>query len=105
VAESMLFVVALFCSFCGMGWFALAKPAHWKQARGSLPLAPHTRRTLRALGAAALLVSMLLCFWVDHASMASLVWIMMLPASALLVTFALAWRPGWLTWLVGWANG
>lgn len=104
MAEALLLAGAAFCSFCGMAWFALAKLPHWEQARGSQPLRPRSVRALRALGAGALLVSLMLCLWVDHVSMASLVWTMILSASGLLVALTLAWRPRWLAWLVAWMS-
>lgn len=104
MAEVTLLASAFFASFCGMAWFALAKPTHWQQARGTQPPAARTRRTLHGLGAAGLIASMVLCLWADHISMASLVWIMSLPAAVFLVTFTLAWRPRWLAWLVVWAR-
>ena len=73
--------------------------------RGSgTPLAPATARILRVFGALALAVSLALCLAVDHASMASLVWVMALAAAALAVAFTLTWRPRWLRVLVAWAR-
>jgi len=104
MAEALLLVASFIASVCGMAWLAFAKPFHWQQACGTLPLRPQTARGLRALGAAALSSSLGLCLSVDHASMASLVWVMTLSASALLVAFTLAWRPRWLSWLVAWMS-
>src|SRR6187549_1361845 len=104
MVDAMLLAGALLCGFFGMAWFALAKQPHWQQARGPRALPPRGVRALHVLGTAALAASLLLCLWVDHVSMASLVWVMMLPASALLVTFVLAWRPRWLAWLVAWLS-
>ncbi|RYZ08139.1 MAG: DUF3325 domain-containing protein [Myxococcales bacterium] len=104
MAEALLFAAALLFGYCGMGWLALAKAAHWEQARGRpRPSGPSTRM-LQGLGAAALAGSLALCLLVDHATMASLVWVMLLTGSALLVTFTLAWRPRWLKWLVIWVR-
>jgi hypothetical protein len=55
---------------------------------------------LRGLGATALAASLALCLAVDHVSMASLVWVMTLAASALVVALTLSFRPGALAWLV-----
>jgi uncharacterized membrane protein YccC len=63
-----------------------------------------TRMQLRALGTVALVVALLICLWVDHPSMAVLVWVMALAASAMSVAFTLAWRPEWLSWLVLWVR-
>ena len=64
------------------------------------------RRALKALatGTAALAASLGICFRVDHASMAPLVWTMTLTASAMFVAFTLAWRPRWLGWLGVWVR-
>jgi hypothetical protein len=99
MAEALLLTGALLAGVCGMAWLALAKPAHWQQARGAQPLTPGTGGRLRGLGSAALAGSLALCLAADHASMAALVWIMTLSGSALLVAFTLAWRPRWLAWL------
>ncbi|HEU4460764.1 MAG TPA: DUF3325 domain-containing protein [Methylibium sp.] len=80
----------------GLGWLALAMDPHWRQLRGGQPLARGTARTLRMLGVAAVFASLLACLRADHASMASLVWVMTLAAAALTVAFALSWRPALL---------
>lgn len=76
----------------GMAWLALAMDGHWKQVRNDRPT-PKTVRLLRSLGGLALGASLLLCLRADHASMASLVWIMLLAASALGVALTLTWCP------------
>jgi len=101
MADELLLTSAVFCSFCGMSWFALAKQPHWTQIRGLQPLTARMIRRLQALGSAALFASLVLCLRADAASMAALVWVMTLSASALLVAFTLAWRPRWLGWLLG----
>lgn len=95
---------AVVCGVVGMAWLALALPVHWEQVRGPGPRAPGVVRGLRALGAGALGLSLLLCVSVDHLSMAPLVWVMSLTASALVVALTLAWRPRWLAWLVAWVR-
>lgn len=97
-------VAALLFSYCGMAWFALAKATHWEQARGTPVPKGKSTRSLYVLGSASLGASLGLCLFVDHVSMASLVWVMLLTGSALLVTFTLSWRPRWLAWLVAWAS-
>jgi len=101
MSDALLLTAAVLCAFAGMGWLALAMDVHWEQVRNDA----HTARTsalLRVLGAAALVASLVLCLVVDHVSMASLVWIMCLAASALAVTFTLSKRPGLLGALVVW---
>lgn len=99
----MLVGALLACVF-GFAWLALAMEPHWRQVRGDAPISRHVVTVLRVLGAAALLVSLLLCLQVDHASMASLVWVMALAAAALIIAFTLAYRPRSLAWLVAWAR-
>ncbi len=101
MAEDLLLAAAVFCSFCGMAWFALAKQPHWAQIRAQQPLTAQRVRRLQDLGTAALALSLVLCLRADAASMAALVWVMTLSASALFVALTLAWRPRWLGWLLG----
>jgi len=104
MADALRLAAAILCSTCGMAWLALAMKPHWDRVRGP-ELRPHgTARSLRALGAGALAGSLLLCLSVDHVSMASLVWVLLLSASALGVAFTLAFRPRWLGWSVGWMS-
>ena len=99
MAEVWLRLAAFACSSCGMAWLALAMQPHWQQARGSV-VPERAVRTLRALGALALLSSLGLSLRADHASIAPLVWVMTLTASAFVVAFTLATRPTWLSFLV-----
>jgi hypothetical protein len=101
VRDTWLLVGALVSNVIGLAWLAVAMEAHWRQVRGARPLERRMAVRLRILGLSALLLSLFLCLRVDHASMASLVWIMALAAAALIVAFALAWRPQWLSVLVG----
>lgn len=96
-----LLAAAAFASFVGMGWFALAKEAHWRQARaGAPPLPRRHRMLLQGLGALALALALALCLAADHPTMAALVWVMLLAASGFGVAVTLAWRPAWLALLV-----
>jgi hypothetical protein len=101
MAEPLLLAGSFALSVCGMAWLALALKPHWAQVRGSTPHSATTARNLRSAGAAALLLSLVGCLLADHASMASLVWVMNVSAAALIVAMTLAYRPGWLSWLVG----
>lgn len=94
-------LAAAACAFAGMGWLALAMPAHALQAWGRLP-AVRQLKVLCGLGASALLLALACCLRSDHASMAVLVWTMLLGAAAVTIAMVLASRPGCLRVLVPW---
>ncbi|MBC3917132.1 DUF3325 domain-containing protein [Undibacterium sp. CY18W] len=101
--NALLLFAALAANVAGMGWLALAMEVHWEQVRGTSPQPARLVNRLRWLGAAGLGTSLLLCLRVDHASMASLVWVMALAVAAVSIAFTLTWRPRWLRALVIWA--
>lgn len=100
---ALLLTAALVACVLGMGWLALAMEVHWAQVRSG-PLSGSGVWRLRVCGALGLGAALLLCLAVDHASMAALVWVMALGASALLVALALSWRPRWLG-VLAWVGG
>lgn len=102
--ESLLLVAACLCSLSGMAWLALTMKVHWQQVRGNVADDVPGQSLLRGLGVAGLAGSLLLCLRADHPSMAVLVWVMTLAASALTVAFVLSFRPRWLVWLAPWAR-
>jgi len=102
--DAVMLAAALAASVLGMAWLALAMETHWEQVRGTAPLPARTVRALRLLGTVGLGASLALCLAVDHASMAALVWVMGLAASALAVAFTLTWRPRWLAALMPWVR-
>jgi Protein of unknown function (DUF3325) len=97
MVDTLLRVLSPLLGVLGMAWLALAMNAHWQQLHADEQLTPAIAKRLRTLGASAIAASLVACLVVDHVSMAALVWIMQLTASALLVTFTLAWRPRWLS--------
>ena len=100
MAESAwLLVVAALCALSGMARLALAMPVHWQQVHGAAAPDARASRRLRIGGGSALLAALLLCLAADHVSMAALVWVMLVSASALCVAVLLAYRPRWLRWL------
>jgi hypothetical protein len=107
MSESVLTACLLSAAFAsaiaGMGWLALSMPVHAQQVWGDVP-SPAVTRALRWMGASGLLVALALCLAVDHASMATLVWVMTLAASALAIAFALSSRPAWLRGLAPWVR-
>jgi hypothetical protein len=94
--EAALLVLTLLFAICGMAWFALAIDTHWAQLQGPSPLKSATARKLRLMGTVSLAASLTCCLLAEHASMAALVWAMLLTVAAYIVTFTLAWRPRWL---------
>jgi hypothetical protein len=102
--ESLLLVAALLCNVLGLAWLAMTLGAHWHQVRGSQSLSIATKLRLRVLGGVALFASLQLCLLADHPSMAALVWIMALAASAMLVAFTFTWRPQMFAPLVAWVQ-
>ena len=98
--DPVLLASAFVCAVVGMGWLALAMDVHWNQVCD----VPRPRRTiviLRALGSASLLGSLVLCLMADTATMAVLVWMMLLAVGAAATAFVLGARPRTLAPLAG----
>jgi Protein of unknown function (DUF3325) len=94
VSETLLLSLAALWAFAGMAWCALAMEAHWQQVTGTAQALPRARRHgLRLAGTLGLLASLALCLMADHATMAALVWVMLLTLSAFVVAMLLSWRP------------
>lgn len=102
--DALLLLAALVATVVGMGWFALSMDVHWTQVRGATPLTRGGSATLRLAGAAALLLSLVLCLTVDSPSIAVLVWLMALAGATLAVAFTLTWRASILGMLVFWTS-
>ena len=102
VSKALWFVLAYLSCVLGLGWIALAMEPHWQQVRDAQRRARGVVHALRALGVVSVVVSLRICLRADHASMAPLVWVMLLAAAALTVTFTLSWRPALLAPLVWW---
>lgn len=94
--DALMLLAATLAAVAGMGWLALAKDGHWRQACGNAPRPPRQSMRLRCLGALALGVSLGCCLAADPAPIAALVWVMLATAAALAVAFTLTWRPRWL---------
>lgn len=94
--SAVVLAAALASAGAGMAWLALAMDGHWEQVHGSAPRTAQRIKGLRIVGGGGLVASLLLCLLADHATMAALVWIMVLAAAVLVVAMTLAWRPGWL---------
>jgi hypothetical protein len=100
----MLLGLAALLSFTGLAWFALGMERHWRQLRGTQPLPRATALGLRTAGAAAVVASLLFCLAADHASMAALVFVMLLALAAAALALTLAFRPRWLAPLIAFAG-
>lgn len=102
MSDHFLLAGAVLLNIAGFAWLALAMDAHWKQVCGGGKPTPGARILLRVVGSIAFLLSFILCNLPDHATIASLVWVMALTAGALTVAVTLTWRPAWLrplSWL------
>lgn len=102
MSDALLHFASLLAAVLGMGWLALAMDVHWQQVRASD--AQPSRKFLRALGHTALAGSLLLCLAADPATMAVLVWMMLLAVSAITIAFVLSVRPRLLAALVSWVS-
>ena len=102
--RSVLLLAALVLCAASVAWLAMAMKAHWHQVRGDASPPARGLVLLRLLGAAGLLLSLALCLYIDHATMAALVWVMALAGAALCVAFTLSWRPRVLAPLVAWLH-
>jgi UDP-N-acetylmuramyl pentapeptide phosphotransferase/UDP-N-acetylglucosamine-1-phosphate transferase len=86
---------ALLAALLGMACLALAMDVHWRQVRN----AARTRRSAvatRCLGYGLLAASLAFCLVADTATMAVLVWMVLLAVGATAVAFTLSWRPSLL---------
>jgi len=103
MSDDLLLAGAMLLNIAGFAWLALAMDTHWQEVSGGGKTPRRGRTPLRIAAAVAFLMSLLACKLCDHASIAALVWVMSLTAGALLVAFALTWRPGLLrpfSWLI-----
>lgn len=92
--EAILLSLAALSAFAGMAWLALSMEVHWQQVAGTKRTLPRARHNgLRLAGALGLLASLALSLVADHASMAVLVWVMLLALSAFALAMLLSWRP------------
>jgi hypothetical protein len=93
VANSWIFLcLAAISCLAGLTWLALAMEPHWQSVhRERASMRP--ARLLRILGVVGLFASAVFCFIADRPSMAVLVWVLLLAATAPSVGMILAWRP------------
>lgn len=107
MSESMHAAVLLSCallvSVISMGWLALSMQVHAQQVWGR-ETSVLTTRALRWLGGAGIVAALALCLAVDHATMATLVWVMAVTGASLLIAFTLSSHPHWLRALAPWVR-
>lgn len=98
MADVYWLAIAALATLLGMGLLALSLDVHWRQIveakHERASTAPSSR--LRSIGAVSLAAALFFCLVADHASMAVLVWVMLLAASAVVIAMLLTWRPQWL---------
>jgi len=85
-------IAALLTTLLGMACLALAMDVHWRQVRD----AERTRGSAIAtcsVGYLLLTASLVCCLFADTATMAVLVWMVLLAISAIGITFTLSWYP------------
>lgn len=93
--ESIWLCMAALAALLGMSWLALSLDIHWRQvsAEKNIRRMETPGPSLRLAGAVSLAASLTFCLIADHASMAVLVWIMLIAASAAAVSMTLTWQP------------
>lgn len=101
--DSIWALAALLSAALGMAWLALAMEVHWRQVQGHAPRSPALATKLRTIGFAGLIAALVFCLLADTATMAVLVWMMLLAVGAILVAFVLSWRPRLLA--IAWPAG
>ena len=89
----ILLLAAVLMSLASFAWLALAMDVHWKNVQQGQHLLDHPTKKLRLMGWLGLLITAILCFMADRPSMALLVWIMLLAATAPGVGMILSYRP------------
>ncbi|MEM0912437.1 MAG: DUF3325 domain-containing protein, partial [Pseudomonadota bacterium] len=89
----LLLSLASVITVVSFGWLALAMNSHWKQVFAQTGPTKPTQTRLRIMACAGLLTSLWLCLLANHASIAALVWIMLLTGAAFLIGMLLSWKP------------
>ena len=107
--EALWMGAASLLNTLGMAWLALSQERHLETvSAGQQPgpsTSPSALRRWRLQGAALLALALGLCLWQDGAAFGSLLWLMLLSASALAVALQLSFGPSALRWLLGAAPG
>lgn len=85
--------------YLGFALLALSQQQHWTSVVAALPLpqpsAPALRRQ-RYLAGACLAIACAVCFADHGAGFGALMWVLLLGAGAMAVSFTLSWKPHYL---------
>ena len=90
--DAFWLTTALLSSILGMASLALAMDVHWQQVCPRSRRSPALTNGLRVLGFGELAAALLFCLFADTATMAVLVWMMLLAIAAATIAFALSWH-------------
>jgi len=96
--DAFWLAAALLSAVLGMGWLALALDVHWRQVHATARRTPREARALRLLGSLGLTTSLACCLLADTATMAVLVWMMLLAVAAFGIALLLGCHPRLLVW-------
>jgi hypothetical protein len=99
VPEVLPGLVSALCCYLGFALIALSQERHWSHVTGR-DEAPARPRLNVALGAVLLFIALLLAIGSQGASFGSLLWVMLVSAGAVAVSFTLSWRPAVLRVIV-----
>lgn len=94
--ETLWLVSAMTASYLGFGCLALSLRQHWKDVTHEPPLRPASVATLRVIGYTAIASTLVLTVLRDGPGFGSVLWVLLLTASATAIAFTLTWRPSWL---------
>lgn len=95
---ALLLLLASCAAYTGFACLALAMPDHWESAGGNPDGQAKRRHRLKLGGALMLCVACAICVWRDGPSFGTLLWAILMPASAVAVAFTLSWCPRLLLW-------
>ena len=84
---------ATLITIVSFGWLALAMNKHWRQVFNTDGPSERIKTVLRLLACLGLLVSFYICLLANHASIAALVWIMLLTGASIVIGMLLTWKP------------
>lgn len=97
--EALLLMAACILSLGGFLVLALGQDRHWEVVTGLEAGRCIDRSYLLAVGLALQCVACLLTVCSQGAGFGVLLWGIYMTATAMLVAFVLAWRPGWMTFV------